>query len=1597
MKFGDKVAEIHLDDIIHTFYQDFKRLEAKKSNRPYIFDFTNVGYVANEELLTLTALFRYLVEVEFQFKVKFLEKGFINLTERRAKAILGIWEEWKIHRVTTDDKLALYFDISDSTIQRIKENFPVSSKEEVEIYERHGVTPFISLPNIIGYDDKRIQKVLHDNVYDLNEATKEILRANNCYLPFETQTLSTIITKELYENFLDHFSKSIFETDNHQAFLSISLKKRINPKYNSESTIRKRLENNFNSESLPDTKAFFQNKEKLFKNQSTLEISFLDFGEGITESLKSDYVKRRVSAGPVHDNEILRYAFEYDSSRHPIAHRYLSNSDDFSFTRGLFDVLSIVNRFNGLLVARSGYGRLIYDFSETQNFQDAYRTFGNESHYFPGTLISIYFPESKKQNLFDYSSIKPISIPKELTFNYEKSRVINLYSINKRLREKNKEKSTLYTNLLELIINQVTASNEGLIFFDFEDFDIDERISRKIISFLVSDYRINNLNNVIVINPPPIEYLVQLNDELSKLFITKKQFVVHPTPFIYYDQNEDDITIFWLGVFHEGDILKLNELLFEIHDLRQSDFKDSQNVIGNANYFDQYGNLHSIIRKESILKIVKKNRRKSYLSKINDIISNTVIEIPNSIFLCSGNYYQYQYVKLFDILSNDETCSEISLALYQEIIRELGDVGGYKFISLTSSSKKIINKLLSLGLISSENVLELNNNYDFSNEDGFQKHVVSNDQVILICDVISTGYLTQTIESELQNIGARLSSIVVVVDATDEEFENDKFNYQHLKDKLISLSERPIKKYRRSHIRDLLISRKVKVVRIHPVTNSPILTSISQSNITESVLIDENTFLNHIDPKNIKVGYFKFNGLIHPYFFDMDAMLKDHQLSNPLIDILFQRLSSQNFDAGKLNVLVYPRGSGIRNMDFDYLRDRVLKNHNVQILELERFPTTNGWRFPHPSESMNLAINGSNVLVLDDGTCTGESIIQMIDEIAFLKAKRLVILTIIGRTNDSKRELFSRLDRLKGGLIIDIFFGVHWNIPTYYIEESPISKERQILLALGELGNTPYEIRKLTQNILKELELRSIDSVGSNYLVKNKDNSSVTKDLVLAKQLVGKISDYRFYKEYFDQFDEFIIQYESDKIRENRYKQIEDICIVFLHEPYFFTNVKRVVPDIIEKIEEFILTILFGNPRKVTAPKLPVGELYYAWTNKDLIHLFFTVFKGKVLFEILNPKNFKDLIEIWGKSTSDLNYIFYRLLLFMPIKKDQISGKKYSGIVRLLIQNLLEDQSVKKGINHIKQFSYFIASLPFSAQDFYSHVCLIKSNYGKVYDDEMHNEYIRNNKQLLSTQLIIVEKKMGLGESYQEELSKIRNAWSLISKFISELLQFSSTYLDFFIYPGNAPLEFEGISEFTLEDLMQDKVSYDNLSLRQLAGVIEGMVHDSIPFSPRHLRKIVNHVFDKYIEKKSDYPIAFKNINTSNFIEIFQASLNRFEVKFKINFMEMEKISSIEFPKFYFKKAMTEVSSNLRYAQHGKPIHVDCNLEQDSIVFSIINTKKSPTYANKHEGDNNELTGSGKGVELLKRLNNYPIPTSYSVKETDINFFQEFRFKCQLK
>lgn len=476
IKFSNKFSDKHIDVLMDNIYWNFKSKHGDK----YIFDFTEVEYIANQELLVLSSILTVFINHNVEVEILLFQKGVStnDIPSRVKKQIIELWDVWEIWRIVPNNEYIKYFGLDGNSIDRLKKSVGYYPKKK-EIYNRFGVTPFVPLEFINNYDAIEIQKRIRQ-IFISVEVVKQLLIDNNCYHPFTSESLSSIISEELYLNFLDHSIESAFPGFNSFASMSISFKNKLKEEHKYLNEL------NFNTEHLQEVKSFFyDSKKNEYLNRSYIEFSFLDFGTGIPNTLKNQLPNSS-------DSDILKFAFNHNSSRHPI---YVKDDKPEDFIpRGLFDVLSIVKRYNGLLLVRSNYGKILYDFSKSNNIENAFSRFGDEKQFFPGTLISLYIPTIENQENLNESSIKP-----ELVFQYINPKNKFYFNLNDVFKSVFSSKATLYSNYLQLLRKAILNNSDepSIVYLSFLGCNIEDRIVRKLLIYLMTDYDINIRTNVI--------------------------------------------------------------------------------------------------------------------------------------------------------------------------------------------------------------------------------------------------------------------------------------------------------------------------------------------------------------------------------------------------------------------------------------------------------------------------------------------------------------------------------------------------------------------------------------------------------------------------------------------------------------------------------------------------------------------------------------------------------------------------------------------------------------------------------------------------------------------------------------------------------------------------------------------------------------------------------------------------------------------------------------------------------------------------------------------------------------------------------------------
>lgn len=1552
LKLEKKFTEKHIDNFVNLIYKNF----IKNPNDNYIFDLSETEWISNQNLLLITALLKYFYQSKVSFKVLFKKPGIPSneISDRTKLQIVQLWEIWEIYSVIDEQDYSSYFDISSSIIKEFKIDLINKRKyneKEKEIYNRLGITPFIAFNKIDDYKDNELLNFEINPIYDLNEVVLEKLSSNNCMHPFVNNTLSTIITKELYENFLDHFQNTIFPTNKNWAFMSLALKQRLN------NPSPKILSGNFFDEEIKETESFFK-KNNEFINESLIQFSFLDFGDGIVTTLLNQY-KQDIGIvesdlfDTIDPNEVLKYAFKHNTSRNPIKN---DNENDLFIPRGLFDLITIVKRYNGLLIVRSNYGKIIYNFSETQDFENAFSKFGNSTHFFPGTFITIYLPALLNEEKFDKSAIKPnykFDVEK-----IEKTKYINIFTLLKKLPT---NKDDLYNSLIDLLKEsiEVNDNHKVLNYISFLGCD-DERIIKKIIFFLLTDYNINIKNNVIILHPPDLELINNVNDELLNLNSVIKDFKIHPVPFIYLDKVKNEIDIEWAGLFNEEDKRKLNEYIFEGVIFPKTDFNELHNIFGNLHFSDRQGNVLSSMPKTHTL-----TEYYNTYSKIDDILIEDLVQENNCIkedglYLCNGNYYQNKFLQLNELLSNDEVCDKITKLLFDKINKTHFENKDINYVAITSSSHKILSSLIKQGLIDEEKCLFLDN-YIYFDTDLIITKIKSKKTYILVCDAISNGSLTRRIERLIIRKNSSLIGVAVIANTVDESFENTKKLISEFDSRIIHLYKFPIKKYRRQNISNKELLKNV--VRINPHTNIPITFS-ENSTLKETILLNNSEFIDYIDDENIDINLKVFNNRIHPYFFNLHNIFEKENINIStnqisILDEIFKKLNQEIEINNKLKIF-YPKKSDIKKLDFDLFKSKILTNQSIGIFELERYISDDGWKFPHTTDFYSKIVENNNVLIFDDGSCSGDSLLQMINELSYFKPNKIDLLCLVGRVNNHKREFFSKISSLKININensdlnkikyqeikIRVYFGSQWNISTFHLENSPFTQEINWLKELLKIQNAPLSIKSIAKSILDEITPKDKNTEDYKFFPKQKITGEIPKkDLIIVRNEIGKIIGYRFYKESFEWFNDFITKYEKKERAIDRTKEIELLCMCILYEPYLYEKISNLLPDIREKVEEFIDNIILGNPNN-DYKKINIEEyLYYDWSKnkRDIIHLFFIIYSGENLINKLTNKNFIDLLEFSKdtfKKTNSINYIFYKFLRFFPLEKSEISSKNNIIKLKEFFYEIIKNETIDpKSLAEIKRFYSFINTLP-NNEDINSQIDKIKNLYWRHKQPQLHDnrESFNHNISRIITNLSELKDQCNDGEELDKlKVIKVKESWwNLKHTFLDNIISFYRTFEDFFKpYPYR---------------IILSKLENKNNSLIEMYTFLDDFIFNLSQKGTDEKNYKKSLEFIEIIQNSFGLDSEFKNI-----FEKPNMLFSEFENKLKTNFELLENkiiFNKIEIEDFYInipasyveKLIIEELKSNISsYSDKTKEIKINFkktlnpNAITENINVEIIN------------------------------------------------------------
>jgi orotate phosphoribosyltransferase len=744
------------------------------------------------------------------------------------------------------------------------------------------------------------------------------------------------------------------------------------------------------------------------------------------------------------------------------------------------------------------------------------------------------------------------------------------------------------------------------------------------------------------------------------------------------------------GYMNSKDISKIIEknlcegnVLYIENDKVQSIFSDFNKVVSKLKRgIENFADYNNLIEK------AEKDKEKGILQWMLDednkycVMQDSIKEKgekKKALFLTSKGTYQTKYLTFYEQLSFKYTAKFFARELTKRFNNSFPNTRIDKILAVTVSSQLLAIEIVKLLGNPKDDLIKLQSYYSFENEKPYDK-IAEGKNILIVNDVISTGSL---IERLITGIKSKNSSVAGILTIADTRQKNDggatnesSIFFGDMENKIISIvasqknGDFSIEKYKEKPSG----TENYPVKRINPILNS-IVTLNTEHTEKEKILYDkpEDFFdQGQIDNNILQIGHFKQSSLSHTSFFtDMWALLEGDN-GKKLLEMCKEKMDEKlkifQKEKSKPIFIFYPAHSAIEQISDDKYHD-IFKTDEANIIGLQRYEVPMGWRFVFPPRRFNNVIRGQQVLIVDSGTLSGQSLVQLIDAISIYEVSRIDVLIIIGRIDDFQREFYSRLQKLKAKRKIDkydseedkkretiadlnIFFGTNLHILSYQTQEMcPMCREIKLLEKyIKDYGDKiPQEAKEYIKDRLIEIKLQDNDSRNtSEYIPKIKGTDKRDfKEIFMMRDELGKLDGHRFYEDYFSDLEKLCGNYTGNlmniKNREhlfstnennkNDLRKFEQILICLMHEPRLISTIKDLMIDLFNILTRIVDYIINKDKDK--------DKLNYEWSKYAILKVYYALFENKLKF--FEYSNIQLLFDFCREDKDCLNYLSFLL------------------------------------------------------------------------------------------------------------------------------------------------------------------------------------------------------------------------------------------------------------------------------------------------------------------------------------------------------------------
>lgn len=1189
---------LHIDlekSLTHELFEKKLRFYYAKSLKSSAVDFDlfNSEWVSLKDLLLLIQWINLLADNKNDIRVIFPFTAFIHGVDHTED---NIYHEKAIYKPMYRRKKVSEFLIRlrvPEEVKRITGEYPVMFRDGKEIqsvyiderYLHDYIDPYQErLLSVTPFTKETDLKVDEDFK---NQQLRRILKEHSCLDAVDSGMLADVVIKELASNAILHGIKTPDEETDCN---------RKNESFHHSAWVSARLVKS----SWQDMYEVPRWLEPVYKNllgKHYVELVLSDSGFGIYNKLKDhvpdNFFKRKPTI-----KAVLDYAFDKFSSSNP---KFRTELD--RFPRGLFWVYDLVRQYGGVLIVRSSGYFVAYDFlNKTGNHRllDLWNDSG-KCLDIKGTIVQIILPEAK--GLF---ITKPTSIVKR---SFKESEIF----IAEPPEGKDFELDD-YVKKCGIEIEKYCRMNPDVpLIVDFASLSLaDNQHVYFMIKMLYKVLYLEDPNLLLVLCPSDITILKLVNQYLlNKSFQsnTDAPIIRDYISSIFKDVGPHDLKIcpvllpkggiFWLGasekqskylmqIWNAGEeelmnfgdevlnVVKMAKANTYLISLQIYDFKEKK---GKATlYFNEYDYSHSLpnLLRREVGKIVESFPRTIYRKDWYHLPHG---EYSRSFVSLYALFKKPNYLHLF-------TRYLLYCLAVNHNLREIDIVIGGTY----SAESLIVNVAKELN--SEHFVIER-----YVERDEFKKigKTISGKSAIIVTDVVSTGSFVKEIECKLNQEGCTVEAICCICDLRIDQSQT-----------IDSLFHFPTEKFEEPD--------GDNVYEINPISLRIVDSEKLKNRTITPSLITTDQLMEWVNNSKTLIAAHVVQGPTHyTYYVDTGKLLDKY--SNEIFNTIVKDIEDNKLGSGKSGIVKTPsflvllKRSNVLNRLIRLFKEQF---PHLEILELDRirFSPEDIWKVDRLDEELDPVekIKGSVVLVLDDGTNTGRTLIQMLSAVAEYKPDMVLAYVLVNRMSSFSSLFFNNVKKLEESTVdinyvanIPVGTFVRSNCP-YCNLPSPKVPPAEEIQAFWDQEKEIFEECKWTRHSSEKIQEKSISLLGKRG-IQNLDTF-----LSCVFEIRCKLADFE------DRAD--IVTYKDRiKLKEiaNDGKNLATLCYLFNREPNLLDSVLNYqIKNFDHSLFDLVCKVISNDDCKSIEGKQDIVE-FVARRNPEFVLREFNEFIKKIM------------------------------------------------------------------------------------------------------------------------------------------------------------------------------------------------------------------------------------------------------------------------------------------------------------------------------------------------------------------------------------------------